>query len=96
MVRSLVVRVGERVLIKRVSLRVLQRILPRLGLTFTQQLVGRMISRWLPVVGAASIATYAYYNTVRVGKTVINRGYLELSLLGLLRLEIQRFTTLTP
>lgn len=72
MVRSLVVRVGERVLIKRVSLRVLQRILPRLGLTFTQQLVGRMISRWLPVVGAASIATYAYYNTVRVGKTVIN------------------------
>jgi hypothetical protein len=67
-----VVRVGERVLIKRVSLRVLQRILPRLGLTFTQQLVGRMISRWLPVVGAASIAAYVYYDTVRVGKTVIN------------------------
>jgi hypothetical protein len=65
-VRSLVVRVGERVLIKRISLRVLQRILPRLELTFTQQLVGRMISRWLPVVGAASIATYAYYDTVRV------------------------------
>jgi uncharacterized protein (DUF697 family) len=71
-VRDLVVRVGERVLIKRASFEGLQQILRRLGFKLTQRLVGRTISRWLPVIGAAGMAAYAYSDTLRVGKTAID------------------------
>jgi uncharacterized protein (DUF697 family) len=71
-VRDLVVRVGERVLIKRASFDGLQQILRRLGFKLTQRLVGRTISRWLPVIGAAGMAAYAYSDTLRVGKTAID------------------------
>jgi len=48
-VRDLVVRVGERVLVKRASLRLIQKILQRIGVKVTQRLAGRFISRWLPI-----------------------------------------------
>ena len=28
-------------------------------------------SRWLPVIGAAAVATYAYFDTLQVAKTAI-------------------------
>lgn len=70
-VRALVVRAGERILVRRVSLRVVQRILRRLGVVVTQRLAGRAISRWIPVIGALGIGGYAYYDTANVGKTTI-------------------------
>jgi uncharacterized protein (DUF697 family) len=71
-VRDFVVRAGERVLIKRASFRVLQQILRRLGFKLTQRLVGRTVARWLPVIGAAGVAAYAYSDTLHVGKTAID------------------------
>ena len=71
-VRDLVVRVGERVLIKRASFESLQQILRRLGFKLAQRLVGHTISRWLPVIGAAGVAACAYSDTLRVGKTAID------------------------
>jgi uncharacterized protein (DUF697 family) len=68
-VRDLVVRVGDRLAIRRVPLRVLQRALRQIGLEMTQRLAGRTASRWLPVVGALGVAAYAYRDTVRVGHT---------------------------
>jgi hypothetical protein len=66
MLREFIVRVGERVLVKRVSLRVMQRILRRIGIVVTQRITGRAISRWLPIVGALGIAAYAFYDTAQV------------------------------
>jgi hypothetical protein len=71
-VRDVVARVGERVLIKRASMRVMQRVLRRIGVVVTERVVGRTISRWLPIVGAVGIGAYAFYDTAQVGKTSIS------------------------
>jgi uncharacterized protein (DUF697 family) len=84
-VRNLVIRVGERVLIKRASFEGLQQILRRLGFKLTQRLVGRTVSRWLPVIGAAGVAAYAYSDTLRVGKTAIDLFRRDIEMEGDLR-----------
>ncbi len=70
-VRDLVVRVGERFLVQRVSLRVLQTIANKVGVRITQRTIGRGVSRWLPVAGALGVGAYAYYDTGQVGRTAI-------------------------
>jgi hypothetical protein len=70
-VRDLVVRVGERVLIRQASLRVTQRIVSKVGLRVTQRSISRGISRFLPVVGAVGVGAYAYYDTSKVAETAI-------------------------
>lgn len=72
LMRDLVVRVGERVLVKRASLRVIQKIVEKIGYKILQRSIGKGISRWLPIVGAAGVAGYAYYDTNQVGKTSID------------------------
>ena len=70
-VRDLVVRLGDRLAIRRVPQRVLRRALRQIGLKIAQRLAGRTASRWLPVVGALGVAAYAYRDTRRVGHTAI-------------------------
>ena len=41
----------------------------------TRTTPGTAASRWLPVIGAAAVAGYAYYDTLQVAKTAI--GLLE-------------------
>jgi hypothetical protein len=70
-VRDLVVRIGDRLAIRRVPQRVLRRALRQVGLKMAQRLAGRTAARWLPVVGALGVAAYAYRDTRRVGHTAI-------------------------
>jgi len=70
-VRDLVVRVGERLLVQRVSIRVLQGIAERIGVRITQQAIGKGVSRWVPVIGALGVGAYAYYDTGQVARTAI-------------------------
>jgi len=70
-VRDLVVRVGERYLVRRASLKVLQNALEKIGFKVTQRLLGRTISRFLPIIGALAVAAYAFYDTHEVGKTAV-------------------------
>jgi hypothetical protein len=67
-VRDLVVRAGERYLIKRTSLRAMQSILQKVGIKVTQKVAGKGVSRWLPIIGAIGVAGYAYYDTNGVAK----------------------------
>jgi hypothetical protein len=69
--RDLVVRAGERLLIRHASLRVLQNVAQLIGVRITQQLIGKGISRWLPAVGAAAVGAYAYFDTQQVAATAI-------------------------
>jgi hypothetical protein len=69
--RDLVVRVGERVLIRQASLRVLQAVVQKLGLKMTQRVLGRGVSRWLPLVGAAGVGAYAWFDTKQVAATAM-------------------------
>jgi hypothetical protein len=72
LVRDIVVRVGERLLIRRVALRVLQQALQRIGIRITQRVIGQAISRYIPFVGALAIGSYAYYDTSQVAATAID------------------------
>jgi len=69
--RDLVVRVGERVLVRRVSLRFMQKILNQIGIEVTQKVLSRGVSRWVPGIGACVISAYAWYDTNKVGETAI-------------------------
>ena len=70
-VRDLVVRVGERTLVRRASLRVLQTIAQKIGVQVTQRAIGKGLSRWLPVIGAVGVGAYAYFDTAQVATTAI-------------------------
>jgi hypothetical protein len=73
--RDVVVRAGERLVIRQMSGGALRSVLTSVGMSVTQRVAGTAASRWLPVVGAVAVAAYAYYDTVQVAKTAI--GLLE-------------------
>ena len=70
--RDIVIRVGERYLVKRASLRTLQKIAEKVGIRITQRVIKKAISRWVPVVGALGVGGYAWYDTANVAKTAID------------------------
>ncbi|MEW5833792.1 MAG: hypothetical protein AB1832_01895 [Pseudomonadota bacterium] len=69
--RDLVVRMGDRLLFRRVTYTVVERIAKQLGVKVGQRAVGAGVSRWLPVVGAVGVGAYAYYDTRQVAATAI-------------------------
>lgn len=71
-VRDLVVRVGERYLVRRAGVRVIQAVAAKVGVKVTQRAIATSVSRWLPVVGIVGVAGYAYYDTAQVGATAIS------------------------
>jgi hypothetical protein len=70
-VRGLAVRAGERIFIKRAPALALETAVRKVGLPVARRVAGRGLSRWLPVIGAAGVAGYAYYDTMRVAETTI-------------------------
>lgn len=70
-VGALVVMVGESVLVRRSTLRAIQKIAEKVGIKVTQTLLGKSIARWLPFVGALGVGAYTYYETGRVAQTAI-------------------------
>ncbi|MCX7512720.1 hypothetical protein [Frateuria sp. STR12] len=70
--RDLVVRMGDRLLFRRLSATLAERVARRIGVSLSQRAVGAGISRWLPVVGAAGVGAYAWYDTRSVARTAID------------------------
>ena len=70
-VRDIVVRVGDRFLVRRASIRLLESLAQRIGVKVTQRVIGKGLSRWLPVVGALGVGAYSYYDTAQVARTAI-------------------------
>lgn len=79
--RDVVARVGERVIIKQASVRVIQQTLRKIGIHVTQKAVGKSLSRWLPIVGPILIGGYSLWDTRKVGKTAIDTFSREIQLL---------------
>jgi hypothetical protein len=82
--RDLVVRMGDRLLFRRMSYAVVERVAKQIGVKITQRTVGKGVSRWLPVVGALGVGAYAYYDTGQVAATAIELfgGTLEVTTEG--------------
>ena len=70
-VRDLVVRSGERLLIQRTSIAVIQSIARRIGVRVSERGFASAVSRWLPVLGAVGVGGYAFYDTTQVAKTAM-------------------------
>jgi hypothetical protein len=49
-----------------------QTIAKKVGIRITQRVIGKGVSRWLPIVGALGVAGYAYYDTGQVAHTAID------------------------
>jgi hypothetical protein len=69
--RDVVVRVGERFLIQRASSAFLQSVVQKLGIKLTQSMVGKGVSRFVPLIGAVGVGAYAYFDTRQVARTAI-------------------------
>ncbi|WP_422017784.1 hypothetical protein [Roseateles sp.] len=69
--RDLSVRVGERVLVRPAAQAVLRSVATAVGMQLSQQAAGRVLSRWVPLVGAAGVGAYAYWDTRQVGRAAL-------------------------
>ena len=69
--RDLAVRAGERILVRRLSPGALQSIARSVGISITQRTIGKGITRFVPLVGAAGVGAYAYFDTRQVARTAI-------------------------
>ena len=69
--RDVVVQVGERFVIQHASLAFMRYAARTLGVKVTQHMVGKSVSRLLPLIGAVGVGAYAYFDTTQVAKTAI-------------------------
>jgi hypothetical protein len=68
-VRDVVVRAGERALVRQMTSAAMSSALGTLGLTVAKRLAGTSAGRWVPLAGAAAVGAYAYWDTLQVAKT---------------------------
>ena len=70
--RDVVVRAGERAIVRQLSSHALTSTLQSLGMSVVQRLAGTSVSRWVPLAGAAAVGAYAYWDTLQVARTARN------------------------
>ena len=70
-VRDLVTRMGERVVVRHASLRMAESVLESIGVRLAHRVARAGLWRLLPAIGALAVAGYAYYDTEQVGQTAI-------------------------
>jgi hypothetical protein len=71
LLRDVVVRVGERVVVREASLKMLQSLAQQLGVHVTKAMLSRSASRFVPLLGAVGVGAYAYYDTMQVAKNAM-------------------------
>jgi hypothetical protein len=69
--RDVVVRSGERFLVRQVSRPVLQRLAQTIGVRLSQHTAAKAVARYAPLVGAIGVGAYAYMDTQQVARTAI-------------------------
>jgi hypothetical protein len=69
--RDVVVRAGQRFVVTQLSGGALRSALTSIGISISQRVAGTTASRWIPVLGVAAVAGYAYFDTLQVAKTAI-------------------------
>lgn len=69
--RDVIVRVGERFVVKQASLKALQGLAQQLGLQVSKVVIGKSASRFVPLIGAVGVGAYAYFDTLQVARTAV-------------------------
>jgi uncharacterized protein (DUF697 family) len=62
---------GGKLLLRRASLRVIQKIIEWLGGQITQRVLRALLAKWVPVVGAGAMALWARHTTRKLGERAI-------------------------
>jgi len=70
-VRDLVVRAGERFIVRHATARALRTVAERIGVKLSQRALRSGLSRMLPMIGAAGVGAYAWLDTRQVAHTAI-------------------------
>ena len=70
-VRDLVVRAGERFIVREATANALRRVAERIGVKLSQRALGSGAARLMPLLGAAGVGAYAWYDTRQVARTAI-------------------------
>lgn len=70
--RDVIVRVGERVIIQETSIKLFHTIVQKMGAQVTTAVVSKSASRFVPLLGAAAVSAYAYFDTLQVAKTAVD------------------------
>ena len=82
LMRDVVVKVGERFIVRRASLKMIQLVLQKIAVRVTQRAIGSSITRWMPLIGALGVGAYAYYDTTKVAASAIELFSSELFVEG--------------
>ncbi len=69
LLRDVVVRMGDRFLVRGASSAALQALLQRVGISVSRRVLSGAAARFVPLLGAAGMAAYAYYDTLKVAAT---------------------------
>jgi hypothetical protein len=69
--RDVAVRMGDRLLFRRLSQGMLERLARQIGVKLSRRALGEGLSRWMPVVGALGVGAYAWYDTRQVAASAI-------------------------
>jgi hypothetical protein len=69
--RDVVVRVGERFVVRQASMKVLQGLAQQLGVQLSKAVISKGASRFVPLLGAVGVGAYAYFDTLQVAKTAV-------------------------
>jgi hypothetical protein len=69
--RDVAIRMGDRLLFRRLSHGMIERIAKQVGVKLSRRALGEGLSRWMPVIGALGVGAYAYYDTGQVAATTI-------------------------
>jgi uncharacterized protein (DUF697 family) len=69
--RDLAVRMGERVVVRPTTQKMLQLLVQKLGVTLAGAALRKGLSRFVPLLGAVSVGAYAYYDTLQVAHNAI-------------------------
>jgi hypothetical protein len=70
-VRDLTVRLGERFVVRQLGTQAALSVAKAIGLRVSERVLGKSVTRWMPVIGAMGVGAYAYYDTRQVAKTAI-------------------------
>ncbi|MES2644209.1 MAG: TerB family tellurite resistance protein [Myxococcota bacterium] len=65
---SLLTMHGSKILVRRSSVRVFQKLVAMFAGKVTQQVLKKSIALWLPIIGAAGIAVWTRYSTAEIGR----------------------------
>ena len=85
--RDLVIRVGQRYVVRRAPLSALYAIANKVAIRIAQRSAGRIITRWVPALGALGVAGYVYLDTGKVADASIELFSHDVRIEGELEVE---------